>query len=79
MQSRYQEKWCQLDDTSRNLLTGAIRKLGLSARASDRQYRLKIAFLQLAIILKKFFVSLCYCLIPGESSTLKRSPRYLPK
>ena len=36
MQSRHQEKWCKLDDTSRNLLAGAISKLGLSARASDR-------------------------------------------
>jgi magnesium chelatase family protein len=36
MQSRHISKWCQLDDTSRNLLEGAIRKLGLSARASDR-------------------------------------------
>jgi magnesium chelatase family protein len=27
---------CQLDDASRNLLEGAIRKLGLSARAMDR-------------------------------------------
>ena len=36
MQSRHFRKWCQLDDSSRNLLEGAIRKLGLSARASDR-------------------------------------------
>ena len=36
MQSRHLQIWCQLDDTSRNLLEGAIRKLGLSARASDR-------------------------------------------
>lgn len=36
MQSRHLQKWCQLDETSRNLLEGAIRKLGLSARASDR-------------------------------------------
>ena len=36
MQSRHINKWCQLDDASRNLLEGAIRKLGLSARASDR-------------------------------------------
>ena len=28
--------FCQLDDSSRNLLEGAIRKLGLSARAMDR-------------------------------------------
>ncbi|PSB43391.1 magnesium chelatase [Chroococcidiopsis cubana SAG 39.79] len=36
MQSRHLRKWCQLDDTSKSLLEGAIRKLGLSARASDR-------------------------------------------
>ncbi|MDJ0554734.1 MAG: YifB family Mg chelatase-like AAA ATPase [Microcoleaceae cyanobacterium MO_207.B10] len=36
MQSRHFRKWCQLDDSIRNLLEGAIRKLGLSARASDR-------------------------------------------
>ncbi|NES66782.1 MAG: YifB family Mg chelatase-like AAA ATPase [Okeania sp. SIO2D1] len=36
MQSRHFRQWCKLDDSSRNLLEGAIRKLGLSARASDR-------------------------------------------
>lgn len=36
MQSNHLRHWCQLDDASRNLLEGAIRKLGLSARASDR-------------------------------------------
>ena len=36
MQSRHLNKWCQLDDGARNLLEAAIRKLGLSARASDR-------------------------------------------
>ncbi len=36
MQSRHLQQWCQLDDNSRSLLEGAIRKLGLSARASDR-------------------------------------------
>ncbi|BAY62358.1 Mg chelatase-related protein [Calothrix brevissima NIES-22] len=36
MQSRHLQKWCKLDDTARNLLEAAIRKLGLSARASDR-------------------------------------------
>jgi magnesium chelatase family protein len=29
-------QWCKLDDASCNLLEGAIRKLGLSVRASDR-------------------------------------------
>jgi len=36
MQSRHLQQWCNLDDASRNLLEAAIRKLGLSARASDR-------------------------------------------
>jgi magnesium chelatase family protein len=36
MQSRHIRKWCKLDDASRALLEGAIRKLGLSARATDR-------------------------------------------
>ncbi|MEB3179257.1 MAG: YifB family Mg chelatase-like AAA ATPase [Nostocaceae cyanobacterium] len=36
MQSRHLQRWCKLDDASRNLLEAAIRKLGLSARASDR-------------------------------------------
>lgn len=36
IQSRHLRQWCHLDDASRNLLEGAIRKLGLSARASDR-------------------------------------------
>jgi magnesium chelatase family protein len=36
MQSRHLRQWCQLDDTTRNLLESAIRKLGLSARATDR-------------------------------------------
>ncbi|MBE9178985.1 YifB family Mg chelatase-like AAA ATPase [Oculatella sp. LEGE 06141] len=36
MQSRHLRKWCPLDDTTRLLLEKAIRKLGLSARATDR-------------------------------------------
>ncbi|MDB9346066.1 YifB family Mg chelatase-like AAA ATPase [Nodularia spumigena CS-586/05] len=36
MQSHHLQKWCKLDDASRSLLEAAIRKLGLSARASDR-------------------------------------------
>jgi magnesium chelatase family protein len=36
MQSRHLLKWCKLDDASRSLLQIAIKKLGLSARASDR-------------------------------------------
>jgi magnesium chelatase family protein len=36
MQSRHFRQWCELDEASVKLLEGAIRKLGLSARASDR-------------------------------------------
>lgn len=36
MQSRHLRQWCQLDGTARTLLESAIRKLGLSVRASDR-------------------------------------------
>jgi magnesium chelatase family protein len=36
MQSRHLRRWCKLDDSTRTLLEGAIRKLGLSARATDR-------------------------------------------
>ncbi len=36
MQSRHLRQWCRLDDTTRALVEGAIRKLGLSARATDR-------------------------------------------
>ncbi len=36
MQSSHLRQFCQLDETSRNLLEGAIRKLGLSVRAMDR-------------------------------------------
>jgi magnesium chelatase family protein len=36
MNSDHLRHFCALDDSSRNLLEGAIRKLGLSARAMDR-------------------------------------------
>lgn len=36
MQSRHLRQWCPLDEGCRQLLEGAIRKLGLSARATDR-------------------------------------------
>lgn len=36
MQSRHLKQWCPLDDSCRTLLEGAVRKLGLSARATDR-------------------------------------------
>ncbi|KGF72509.1 magnesium chelatase [Neosynechococcus sphagnicola sy1] len=36
MQSRHLKQWCPVDDSCRLILEGAIRKLGLSARATDR-------------------------------------------
>jgi magnesium chelatase family protein len=36
MQTAQLRQWCPLDDATRTLLEGAIRKLGLSARATDR-------------------------------------------
>jgi magnesium chelatase family protein len=36
MQSRHIREWCSLDEASCKLLENAIRKLGLSARATDR-------------------------------------------
>lgn len=36
MKSEHLRRWCQLDEAGRKLLEGAIRKLGLSVRASDR-------------------------------------------
>ncbi len=36
MKSLHLRQWCKLDDASRTLLESAIRKLGLSVRASDR-------------------------------------------
>jgi magnesium chelatase family protein len=36
MQTRHLRQWCPMNEPIRNLLEGAIRKLGLSARATDR-------------------------------------------
>lgn len=36
MESRHIRQWCAFDETTRSLIEGAIRKLGLSARATDR-------------------------------------------
>ncbi|NCJ05147.1 YifB family Mg chelatase-like AAA ATPase [Synechococcales cyanobacterium C] len=36
MQSRHLPQWCPLDDGTRQLLEAAIKRLGLSARATDR-------------------------------------------
>ena len=36
MESRHIRQWCAFDDATRSLIEGAVRKLGLSARATDR-------------------------------------------
>jgi magnesium chelatase family protein len=36
MKPRHIKKYCQLDDTGEHLLAGAVRQLGLSARAYHR-------------------------------------------
>jgi hypothetical protein len=36
MQSRHLRQWCPLDDSTRSLMEAAVRKLSLSARATDR-------------------------------------------
>lgn len=36
MESRHIREWCAFDDATRTLIEGAVRKLGLSARATDR-------------------------------------------
>jgi magnesium chelatase family protein len=36
MESRHLKQWCPLSDSCRSLIEGAVRKLGLSARATDR-------------------------------------------
>jgi magnesium chelatase family protein len=48
MQSSHLRNFCQLDDASRNVLEGAIRKLGLSARAMDRVLKVSRTIADLA-------------------------------
>ena len=36
MESRHIREWCQFSEATRHLIEGAVRKLGLSARATDR-------------------------------------------
>jgi magnesium chelatase family protein len=48
MQSHHLREFCPLDDPSRNLLEGAIRKLGLSARAMDRVLKVSRTIADLA-------------------------------
>ena len=48
MQSRHLRTWCQLDSNSRQLLEGAIRKLSLSARGTDRLLKISRTIADLA-------------------------------
>lgn len=48
MQSHHLRQFCQLDEASSNLLEGAIRKLGLSARAMDRVLKVSRTIADLA-------------------------------
>ena len=48
MRSHHLREFCILDDASRNLLEGAIRKLGLSARAMDRVLKVSRTIADLA-------------------------------
>lgn len=48
MRSHHLREFCVLDDASRNLLEGAIRKLGLSARAMDRVLKVSRTIADLA-------------------------------
>lgn len=48
MRSLHLREFCTLDDGSRNLLEGAIRKLGLSARAMDRVLKVSRTIADLA-------------------------------
>ncbi len=48
MQTSHLRQFCALDDSSRNLLEGAIRKLGLSARAMDRVLKVSRTIADLA-------------------------------
>jgi len=48
MQSQHLRTHCQLDDASLNLLENAIRKLGLSARATDRLLKVSRTIADLA-------------------------------
>lgn len=48
MRSHHLREFCILDENSRNLLEGAIRKLGLSARAMDRVLKVSRTIADLA-------------------------------
>ena len=48
MQSRHLRQWCMLDETCRRVLEGAIRKLSLSARGTDRLLKVSRTIADLA-------------------------------
>ncbi|MEM9567003.1 MAG: magnesium chelatase, partial [Cyanobacteria bacterium P01_E01_bin.34] len=48
MQSRHLREWCRLETDSHQLLEGAIRKLGLSARGTDRLLKVSRTIADLA-------------------------------
>ena len=50
MQSRHLRHWCQLDDSTRTLLETAIRRLGLSVRATDRILKVARTIADLAAV-----------------------------
>ena len=50
MQSRHLRQWCQLDDSTRTLLETAIRRLGLSVRATDRILKVARTIADLAAV-----------------------------
>lgn len=50
LDSRHLRQWCQLDDASRSLLETAVRKLGLSARATDRILKVARTIADLAAV-----------------------------
>ncbi len=50
LESRHLRQWCQLNDASRTLLETAVRKLGLSARATDRILKVARTIADLAAV-----------------------------
>ena len=50
LESRHLRQWCQLDEPSRILLETAVRKLGLSARATDRILKVARTIADLAAV-----------------------------
>ncbi|MBT9314136.1 YifB family Mg chelatase-like AAA ATPase [Leptothoe spongobia] len=50
LESRHLRQWCQLDEASRTLIETAVRKLGLSARATDRILKVARTIADLAAV-----------------------------